>query len=55
MVRHDVYTTLDLAQLAALMRTPVLVDGRNLFSCEKARNAGFTYRCLGVGDATMEA
>ena len=43
----DVYRNLDLARLAAAMRLPVLVDGRNLFDPEKAVEAGFTY--LGVG------
>lgn len=41
------YRDLDLERLARLMRTPVLVDGRNLFAPEAARRAGFTY--LGVG------
>jgi len=41
------YRHLDLARLAGMMRTPVLVDGRNLFDPEQARRAGWTY--LGVG------
>ena len=41
------YRQLDLARLAGLMRTPVLVDGRNLFEPGVARIAGFTY--IGVG------
>lgn len=41
------YRHLDLTRLAANMRTPVLVDGRNLFDPEEARQAGWTY--LGVG------
>lgn len=41
------YRELNLERLAQLMRTPVLVDGRNLFAPEEARRAGFTY--LGVG------
>ena len=41
------YRYLDLARLAGMMRTPVLVDGRNLFDPEEARRAGWTY--LGVG------
>ncbi|MCL6557889.1 MAG: nucleotide sugar dehydrogenase, partial [Firmicutes bacterium] len=41
------YRHLDLARLARLMRTPVLVDGRNLFEPKEARRAGWTY--LGVG------
>lgn len=41
------YRELNLERLAQLMRTPVLVDGRNLFAPEEVRRAGFTY--LGVG------
>lgn len=43
----DVYRELDLAKVASLMRLPVLVDGRNIFTPEKAQKAGFTY--LGIG------
>src|SRR5690606_10834953 len=39
----DVYRELNLRKLAALMRVPVLVDGRNVFKPEEARAAGFTY------------
>ncbi|MGI9952912.1 UDP-glucose/GDP-mannose dehydrogenase family protein [Moorellaceae bacterium AZ2] len=41
------YRHLDLARLAGMMRTPVLVDGRNLFDPEEVRRAGWTY--MGVG------
>jgi UDPglucose 6-dehydrogenase len=37
----------DLARLRALMREPVLLDGRNVWDARKARAAGFTY--YGVG------
>ena len=43
----DIYRALDLAKVAASMRLPVLVDGRNVYKPEEARAAGFTY--LGVG------
>ncbi len=42
-----VYRELDLPRLAALMRTPLLLDGRNLFSPADAHAAGFQY--MGVG------
>jgi len=32
------------------MRTPIIVDGRNIFNPEKAREAGFTYRGVGIGN-----
>jgi UDPglucose 6-dehydrogenase len=41
------YRQLDLPKLAETMRTPVLLDGRNLFDPAEAREAGFIY--LGVG------
>jgi len=41
------FLTLDLAGLARLMARPVLVDGRNLFSPEAARAAGFDYTGIG--------
>jgi len=41
------YKNLDLARMGRWMRTPVLVDGRNLFDREKASQAGWTY--IGIG------
>ncbi len=41
------YRNLDLAKLARSMRTPVLLDGRNLYDPSAARAAGFVY--MGVG------
>ncbi len=41
------YRRLDLGKLAAAMRTPVLLDGRNIFDPAEARQAGLTY--LGMG------
>lgn len=38
---------LDLYELAGRMKTPVLVDGRNLFSPEAAHAAGFDYTGIG--------
>ena len=37
----------DLARLHALMRTPVLVDGRNVWVGKDARESGFTYYGIG--------
>jgi UDPglucose 6-dehydrogenase len=39
----------DLARLKALMRTPVLIDGRNVWPGAEAREAGFTYYGIGRG------
>jgi UDPglucose 6-dehydrogenase len=41
---------LDLADLAKRMKTAVLVDGRNQFSPEAARAAGFDYAGIGRGN-----
>jgi len=41
------YRRLDLGRLVKRMRTPVLIDGRNIFDPTEARAAGFLY--LGMG------
>jgi UDPglucose 6-dehydrogenase len=41
------YRSLDLAELREAVRTPILVDARNLLSAREAMDAGFKY--LGVG------
>ncbi len=41
------FASLDLGSLASRMNNPVLIDGRNLFSPEKARAAGFEYAGIG--------
>jgi UDPglucose 6-dehydrogenase len=44
---------LDLARVKSLMRTPVLVDGRNVYEPEAMREAGFLYRGIGRGYSTI--
>ena len=41
------YAELDLVRVAEVMRTPVLVDGRNLFSPAQAAHAGLAYEGVG--------
>ena len=41
------YHRLELRRLAKQMKTPILIDGRNVFSPQEARSAGFHY--IGVG------
>jgi UDPglucose 6-dehydrogenase len=41
------FHTLDLAELAGVMASPILVDGRNLFVPETAIAAGFDYTGIG--------
>ena len=43
----DLYHRLELRKLAKQMKTPILIDGRNVYSPEEARAAGFHY--IGVG------
>jgi UDPglucose 6-dehydrogenase len=46
----DEFRHIDLEQIAHLMHQPILVDGRNLYDPETARNAGFDY--CGIGRST---
>ncbi len=43
----DEFRHVDLEKIAHLMHQPVLVDGRNLYDPETARNAGFDYTGIG--------
>lgn len=45
--KHRTYFELDLEHVKGLMRTPVIVDGRNVFSAKAYREAGFVYRGIG--------
>ena len=49
MVAHDEYRGVDLDMLRAQVARPVLVDGRNVFSPEQVRSAGWVYRGVGRG------
>jgi UDPglucose 6-dehydrogenase len=51
----DEFRSLDFDRLRSLMRSPVMVDGRNLFSAEEMRHKGIEYYSLGRGDATHSA
>ena len=46
---HTVYRNLDLQKVKRLMRTPVIVDGRNLFNRYDAERKGLIYRGIGKG------
>ena len=46
---HQAFKTLDLPACAAMMRTAILVDGRNLFDTRQAIAAGFYYLGIGKG------
>lgn len=47
--KHKPYFSLDLAWLREVMRTPILIDGRNVFEAATVRSAGFTYKAIGKG------
>jgi len=47
MVAHDQYKNLKLKDLRRLMKTPILIDGRNIFDKEKVKRAGFIYKGVG--------
>jgi UDPglucose 6-dehydrogenase len=49
------FAGLDLPDLAKRMKTRVLVDGRNLFSPEAAKAAGFEYAGIGRSNRTQRA
>ncbi len=49
MVAHRAYKSLDLGALKAVLRTPVLVDGRHVFQPATAQRAGLTYFGVGIG------
>ncbi|MBM4416722.1 MAG: UDP-glucose/GDP-mannose dehydrogenase family protein [Chloroflexi bacterium] len=43
----DEFRSLDLAKLGRSMRKRVLIDGRNIYDSQVAREAGFIYRAIG--------
>lgn len=46
---HSCYQGIDLERMKGLMRTPIIVDGRNIFNAAHCRALGFTYRGVGKG------
>ena len=50
MVAHSLYRKIDPAALKSALRTPVLVDGRNVFDASTARAAGLIYLGIGKGE-----
>lgn len=45
----------DFGQLKALLREPVIFDGRNLYEPAKVQKAGFKYYAMGRGDSVTSA
>ena len=47
--RHKQYVDIRLDWLKNILATPVIVDGRNVFNPEDCKQAGFSYRGVGIG------
>jgi len=45
--KHSEYFSLDLDGIQKVMRTPTIVDGRNVFDMKTVMDKGFEYRCVG--------
>jgi UDP-N-acetyl-D-mannosaminuronic acid dehydrogenase len=45
--KHSEYYSLDLDKIKSVMRTPVIVDGRNVFDRKEVETRGFEYRAVG--------
>ena len=43
------FKQVDLTKLAEIMKSPIVVDGRNIYDPEKMKSLGFTYRAVGRG------
>jgi UDPglucose 6-dehydrogenase len=41
----------DFPRILRALRTPVIVDGRNLYDARKMRTLGFTYESIGRGSS----
>lgn len=48
--RHKEYYEMDLKAVAAKMKTPILVDGRNVIDPQAAKDAGFIFKAVGKGE-----
>jgi UDP-N-acetyl-D-mannosaminuronic acid dehydrogenase len=45
--KHSDYYSLDLDAIKQVMRTPIIVDGRNVFNRKEVESKGFEYRAIG--------
>ena len=45
--KHQEYFSLNLDEIKKVMKTPVIVDGRNVFDMKTVTDKGFEYRCVG--------
>jgi UDP-N-acetyl-D-mannosaminuronic acid dehydrogenase len=47
--KHKDYHDMDLSALKRVMRTPIIIDGRDVMDAAKALSAGFLYKGIGKG------
>ena len=45
--KHSEYFSLNLDEIKKIMKTPIIVDGRNVFDMKEVQKNGFEYRCIG--------
>lgn len=46
---HKEYHDIDLEELKSIVKTPIIIDGRNIFNKKQVEEAGFIYRKVGEG------
>ena len=46
---HSSYLDMDLESIKEMMRTPLIVDGRNVLNADVVRSMGFRYLGIGKG------
>jgi len=51
---HKEYYNLDLDDLRSKVRTPIIIDGRNIFSKKVVEGKGFIYRKVGEGSINLK-
>jgi UDP-N-acetyl-D-mannosaminuronic acid dehydrogenase len=47
MVKHQEYEKIDFKKMKALIKTALVIDGRNMFPEQQLKETGFTYRRIG--------
>jgi UDP-N-acetyl-D-mannosaminuronic acid dehydrogenase len=55
MTKHDQYKSINPAKLKHLLRTKVIVDGRNMFDAGEFTSAGFIFKGVGKGNVNDKA
>ena len=51
MVSHNLYRSLDLSEISEKMRTPLIIDARNVFSKQDLASSGINYFSIGRGNS----